>query len=385
MLYVLAEPTFILVLAILGGYMIVGKRLFSTRPKIAYAAFGGLLFIYIAVQSLTLGTSTVGVVLREIGFFAAPATVMFLVNRFTWRAAMLALITPVFLFLPSYLISGVMTVLAGSYEPLVITKFVLSMGDDTYDTILAFPYSLYIGGWKSFGPIKFHRATGFVREPGVYQILLIIAYFTVDILNLRYKRILKTGVLANIFLTFSTAGWGAFAASWLYFNVLSSKGAHLNVKAVVQRVGALLMSIPLFYFVLFAETRASVTQKLGGESGSVRVINALVSLREFSSSPVWGVGFRSSDVPSIHFIGVLAELGLIGVGLIVLHVFVPTWRLIQKRHPVAVFLIPLMLTTILAQPLFGKTMYFLILGLIASYPIGGLVKPSQRFSAAESR
>jgi len=145
------------------------------------------------------------------------------------------------------------------------------------------------------------------------------------------------------------------------------------------------MSIPLFYFVIFADTRASVTQKVGGDSGSVRIINALISVQEFLSSPVWGVGFRSPDVPSIHFIGVLAELGLVGVGLIVLHVFVPTWRLIQKRHPVAVLLIPLMLTTILAQPLFGKTMYFLILGLIASYPIGGLVKHSQRFSAAESR
>ena len=257
------------------------------------------------------------------------------------------------------------------------------MGDDTYQALWAFPYSLYIGGGKSFGPFMFHRATGFVREPGVYQILLIIAYFAVDILELRYQRALKVGLLANIFLTFSTAGWGAFAVSWLYYNVLSSKGKGLDRSVLFQRLGALLMSIPLFYFVIFADTRASVTEKVGGESGSVRIVNALISVQEFLSSPVWGVGFRSPDVPSIHFIGVLAELGLIGVGLIVLHVFVPTWHLIQKRHPVAVLLIPLMLTTILAQPLFGKTMYFLILGLIASYPIGGLVKDSQRFSAAE--
>ncbi len=374
MLYVLAEPAFIFVFAIIAGYLLVGKKMFPTRRKVAFGTFGVLFFGYITLQSIAFGKTEFSVVLREMGFMVAPATAMFLVNQKTWPSALKAVMTPVFIFLPSYLISGGLTVLLGSYEPLVVSQFVLDMGDGTYRTIWAFPYSLYIGGWKTFGLFTFHRATGFVREPGIYQVLLLITYFGVDILQFRYRRILKGALLANVFFTFSTAGWGCFAASWLYYNVFASsrtdgKEENKYTSGPLKRIGALLLSLPLFYFVLFAQTRASVTEKLSGSSGEVRVMEALIALREFNSSPVWGIGFRSPEVDSIHFIGVMAEIGIVGVGIIALLTFGPVWKLIKRFHPVLVFLVPLVLTTLFAQPLFGKTLYFLIVALVASYPV----------------
>jgi hypothetical protein len=375
MLYVLAEPAFVLIFAIIAGYLIVGKQMFATRRKVAFGAMGFLFFGYITLQSFAFGTARFGVVLREMGFMMAPATAMFMVNRKTWPSALKALMTPVFVFLPSYLISGILTVLLGSYEPLAVSQFILDMGDDTYLAVWAFPYSLYIGGKKEFAEIfVFHRATGFVREPGIYQVLLIITYFGVDILKFKYRKFLKGALLANIFLTFSTAGWGAFGASWLYYNVFASEKRQEEAQSqkrgtLWQRLGALLLSVPLFYFILFAETQASVSEKLAGSSGQVRVVKGLIALREFIGSPVWGVGFRSPEVTSIHFIGVLAEVGIVGVTIIALLTFGPVWGLIKKFHPVLVFLVPLVLTTLLAQPLFGKTIYFLIIVLVASYPL----------------
>lgn len=381
MLYGLSELAFAFAVAIIGGYFLVGKNMYITRRKIAFWVLGFLYFVYLTLQSFAFGTAQFGVVLREMAFMIVPATAMLMVNRETWPSALKAVMTPVFFFLPSYLLSAVLTILLGSYEPLVLSQFVLDMGDSTYETIWAFPYSLYIGGWKNIASITFHRATGFVREPGIYQVLLIVTYFGVDLLRFKNRRVLKGALLANIFLTFSTAGWGAFAASWLYYNVFASKKSEevfatkeeensyvRNQGTIWQRLGALVLSIPLFYFVVFADTLTSVSGKLAGSSGQSRVVKALIALREFASSPVWGVGFRSPEVTSIHFIGVLAELGIVGVIIIALLTFGPAWGVIKKFHPVLVFLVPLILTTLFSQPLFGKTLYFLILTLVVSYP-----------------
>lgn len=369
MLYVLSEPIFAFIVVLISGYFFVGKKGYVTWRKVSFLGLCTIFYVYKAVQGISFGTGSPIVVLNEMGFMLAPTISMFMLNCRTWDSAVLALITPVIFFIPSYLLTGLLTMLLGGVDTLILDHFTLDMGDGTYEARWAFPYSLYIGGSPTVGPFSFGRATGFVREPGIYQVLLIISYFSVDIIDLRYKNLFKGGVLVNIFLTFSTAGWGSFAAAWLYYNVFSSSDKILSgVRSFSRRIGALLLSLPLLYYVLYAETKASVTQKLSGSSGETRILLALDAIQEFMSSPVWGVGFQSPEVESIHFVGVVAELGLVGVLLIFLFTFVPIWPLVRKFHPVLVFLVPLILTMLFAQPLFGKTLFFLVLAIVVAYP-----------------
>ena len=372
-LYPLAEVAYVGLFSIITVYLILGKHIFWSYQKTLFVSLATLFYGFIIVQGTALGTASLAVVAREMGFMIGTAALLVLINRYTWRAALGGFVTPVLVLLPSYLFSGIFTLLTGTYEGLVLHSFVLDMGDDTYEAIWAFPYSLYLGGVNEIGPIRFHRATGFVREPGIYQILVTISYFGVDFLQVRYKRLLKGLLLANLFLTFSTAGWGAFAASWLYYNVFSSRGQGISpLRALGQRMWALMLSGPLVYYVLFAEAKASVSQKLAGPSGQVRLLQATQALEEFWSSPLLGAGWGNPSVPGIHFLGVLAEVGLIGVAIIALFTFVPVWTFIRRRHPVLVFLVPLILTMLFSQPIFGKTIYFLILALVISFPRSGL-------------
>lgn len=378
-LYPLAEVAYAIILVVVAGYLLVGKRMFWSRSKSLFVVLATTFYIYLTLQGVALGTAPMAVVLREMGFMIGPAVALLLINRYTWRSAFKGFIAPVLFFLPSYLISGVITLLTGTYETLALKWFILDMGDATYEAVWAFPYSLYLGGVNEIGPIAFHRATGFVREPGIYHILLSITYFGIDFLEIRHKRLLKGAVLTNLFLTFSTAGWGAFAASWLYYNVFSSRGEHQSIfRALLQRAWALLLSIPLVYYVVFAEAKASVSGKLAGSSGQERVIQSIIAFQEFSTSPLLGVGFGNPNVPGIHFVGVLAEVGIVGVTLIASFIAIPLWPLIRQRHPVLVFLVPLILTMLFAQPLFGKTIFFLIIALVVAYPVSGLPNASQR-------
>ena len=378
-LYPLAEVAYAILLVTIAGYLLVGKRMFWSRSKTLFVVWATAFYIYITLQGVAFGTAPMAVVLREMGFMLGPAVALVLINRFTWRSAFKGFIAPVLFFLPSYLFSGLITLLTGTYETLALKWFILDMGDATYEAVWAFPYSLYLGGVNEIGPIAFHRSTGFVREPGIYQILLSITYFGIDFLEIRYKRFLKGAVLLNLFLTFSTAGWGAFAAAWLYYNIFSSRGQYKSrFKALLQRAWAILLSIPLVYYVVFAEAKASVSEKLAGSSGQERVLQSLIAFQEFSTSPLLGVGFGNPSIPGIHFVGVLAEVGIVGVTIIGAFIVFPLWPLIRRRHPILVFLVPLILTTLFAQPIFGKTIFFLIITLVVAYPVEGLPKSSTR-------
>jgi len=368
-LYPLAEVAYAGIFFIVTVYLVLGKHIFWSYRKTLFVSLATLFYVFIVVQGIAFGTAPLAVVAREMGFMIGVVFALVLINRHTWRAALVGFITPVLVLLPSYLFSGIFTLLTGTYEGLVLHSFVLDMGDDTYEAIWAFPYSLYLGGVNEVGPIDFNRATGSMREPGIYQILITIAYFGVDFLQFRYKRLLKGALLANLFLTFSTAGWGAFAASWVYYNVFSSRRQGMSVlRALGQRVWALILSVPLVYYVFFAEAKASVSQKLAGASGQVRLLQSAQALQEFWSSPLLGVGWGNPSVPGIHFMGVLAEVGLVGVAIIALLTFGPVWTFIRRWHPILVFLIPLVLTMLFSQPIFGKTIYFLVLALVISFP-----------------
>jgi hypothetical protein len=367
MLYRISELSFALILAVVGGYFIVGKKGDIAGRKGAFVGLGILFYVYEAVQGVALGTASPAVVLRELGFMLGPALALLLINDRTWKSAVLAFITPVLFLLPSYLLSGVLTILSGSVDPIILRRFVLDMGDGTYDAVWAWPYSLYIDQTE-IGPFTFGRATGFVREPGIYQVLLIIGYFAVDMLDVRYKRMLKGGILANIVLTFSTAGWGSFVAAWLYYNVFSSRGTELSgMRAFFRRTGAVVLSLPILYYVVYAETKVALARKLA--DSSVRVLEAINALQKFLESPIWGVGFQNPEVSTIHLIGTAAELGIVGILLIFFLILGPIWPLVRRRHPVLVFLVPLILTMLFAQPLFGTTLFFLILAIVTSYPL----------------
>lgn len=367
--YWLAEPVFVGVIGFTVIYLLLGKSIYLNRRKAGFLILIVVYFAYIILQGLAFGTANLSIILREIGFVFGPVAVLLMMNKHTWPAALKAVLTSVLIFLPSCLLTGLLSLLPGMAEHLVIDRFILDMGDATYQAVWSFPYTLSVGGIVEFGPVEFRRATGFVREPGIYQILIIISYFAVDILKLRHSRLLKGLLGVNLFLTFSTAGWGAFAASWIYYNVLArGEQAGSTLRSFGRRIGALLLFMPVGYLILFGESKASVTEKLAGASGQVRLLKALDALESFVNNPVWGIGFQSPEVNTIHFIGVLAQIGLVGVLLAFSFIILPNLSLIWARHRVLVLLISPVLTTVLAQPIWGKALFILSIVLVVGYP-----------------
>jgi hypothetical protein len=64
----------------------------------------------------------------------------------------------------------------------------------------------------------------------------------------------------------------------------------------------------------------------------------------------------------------------VGVFLAFMMSVAPNLDLIMKRHPVLVLLIPVLLTTLLSQPLFDKPLFVLIVALVAAYPYRDVTK-----------
>jgi len=133
-------------------------------------------------------------------------------------------------------------------------------------------------------------------------------------------------------------------------------------------MSAIAVLVVIGFAFIFAQNKAGLAAKLASGSGQVRLMAAQEALQAFKDSPIWGIGYGNPDVDTILFIGSMAQIGSIGLFLLLMILVAPVWELIRRRHPVLVFLVPLVLTTTLAQPLFDKSLFYFIVGLVVTYP-----------------
>ena len=145
------------------------------------------------------------------------------------------------------------------------------------------------------------RNFGLFREPGVFQIFLILA-LSIQLFVFSKPHVISSVIyLIALLTTLSTAGYIAvivLLAGYLMSN--SRNRIDARNKMVLLFIGFAVLAYLLFFTdVLFSAGSGSVFGKLtdlSRETTSARVASVLVNLKIFLSSPLWGVGLTDLDV-----------------------------------------------------------------------------------------
>jgi hypothetical protein len=366
------EVMFALSVGLIGLLFMLGYRLKMTQRQSVFLVIAWTATAYLCFQVLvTIKGMTLAVLVNSLFVFAAGLTVVILRPE-VWGDALKAIVYPTLALSLSYFITFLLVVgLQVPIENLELTSFTLAQAGvaDRYLIMIFFPISpaLGLGGAEIFG-IPLARAVGYFREPGIFQVIVVTSYFGLNYLEIRFRGFWKLCLLTSLFLTYSTAGVGAFIASYVYFHVIARQPVGSSLQAWARRFGSALLLLPLGYWFLLGESKFALLEKLSHGSGAVRVETALEGLEALQSNPLLGVGYRNPEISGLTFTSVAGQIGGIGVFLFLGAWVIPNFDFIRRFDRRLVLLVPVVLTTLLAQPLFDKPMYLLLVALVTSAP-----------------
>ncbi|MEZ4699374.1 MAG: hypothetical protein R2834_03505 [Rhodothermales bacterium] len=369
MLQAIGEVIFLAAFGCMALFVLLRYPFTITPRKRSFILLSGLFCFYLLVQGIILQTGVSIPTINNLIFIMMSALVVLFVNAENWTVMLKAFIYPVLAFSISYAITAVLLLGLGRPLPsLAIASFTLAQVQSHYDMTIYFPFSpaLGLGDVKALG-FSLARATGYYREPGIYQILVSMSFFGLNYLDIRYKRMWKTLLLFSLLFTFSTAGFGAFIATAFCYYVLAGQGEGKRARWWASLAGAAAL-VPLVLWFVFTDKSFGLLRKLQFASGTVRVERASNAMAYLIDRPLVGGGYMNADISSINFMSVVGQIGAIGVLLFAVLVIVPNWNLLKRRDPVLVLLVPVFLTMLFSQPLFDKPLFFLTLALVAAYP-----------------
>ena len=261
----------------------------------------------------------------------------------------------------SYLITYALYVLSGnSYNSFIIN--LATHTDYVYELEILFPFSPVYNGTANVAGLKLPRAIGMMREPGLYQMVIIISYWLQDFYKFKYNLFIKFILIFSLIVTFSTAGYALLLGTiiWKMFKNLDQ-----------NRIGYLLGGIPiviaLIYGLIFSESQFGIMEKFDSQSGASRLGATITSLELIKENPLFGIGFHvepNNIEIGINFLGTIAQLGIIGSFIFLIPSFY-TWIKI-KDGPVQVVNIffVLILTMLFAQPIYDKPITYLVLSIL---------------------
>ena len=358
---------------LIAVYFLLGLPGYVSRRSLVFFASVSLFCSYATLQGTLLGAQSPGPLLTSAAFVFVPGLAVFLLSPSNWSSGLKAIIYTVGLFVPTYVVSTILLLAGNDLEAIRLMEFNVPMGEKVYNMVLAFPYSPYFYNIAYIGDITLPRATGILREPGLFQVLAITTFFGVDFTNIKRKLFFKIGSILLLFTTFSTAGFGSFTVCWAYYYVFARRSSGTTIsrssaKTWALRIGAVGALVGIVYFSIFFDSKFSLMGKLQSGSGQVRLLAIVDAFNVLMQHPLIGIGYGNTQVDSVIFIGVMAQIGFLGIFLAFMMSVAPNLDLIASRHPVLVLLIPVLLTTLFSQPLFDKPLFVLIVALVAAYP-----------------
>jgi hypothetical protein len=381
----LGEVLGLTILTLIGIYGLLGYRGSLTQQK-RMLLWGVWIFgVYLWGQVLVQGEGISRAALINVVFIVVASSTVVLITRSTWQAALKAVVYPVLAFGLSYLITFVLVMAAGMpLRSLEVFSFNIAQAgvENRYLIQAYFPFSLALNyGNVSVAGMEWARATGYMREPGIYQAVVCVAYFGVDyVRGLRWRSFWKGALLLSLFLTFSTAGIGAFLAAALYYYVLANRDMSVAVRKEGGTAKGSQMSwstsiLAMFvigavgYWFVYTESfKFGLLRKLALGSGSSRVSAVSEATEALLAHPILGVGYTNKIGKGFSFLGVTGEIGVVGIILFLAVLILPLLPRIRRRDRILAFLIAPVLTALLAQPLFDKPFLYLILALVVAYP-----------------
>lgn len=262
----------------------------------------------------------------------------------------LKIIAVIFLWLSaSQVITYSVTFLTGNPNLLLLGTLVAPTTAQPWPVYWHFPFTFTAGGEWFMGAL-YPRATGIFREPGIYQMFLILTYFLLDYLHFRYKQILRLVLLFGLFTVFSTAGYVIFLACLLYTQLPRLKRKRTFFIAI-----SMLFVISLAAIYIWDNDTLGVRYKIYVQGE--RIDEVSIGLAALAQSPWFGLGVVE-QTGGINFIASLSRIGLVGG---VLYMTLVTYAVMKHttRKTIIIYL-PLLITMLFAQPLYTKgfTIFF---------------------------
>ena len=202
-----------------------------------------------------------------------------------------------------------------------------------------------------FGPLTFPRALGIFREPGIFPVFLMLAFFAMDaVLTSTVRRIMGLALIGGIIASGSTAGIIIFPIALLLRYVVLEQGR----SAWVRRVAAVLLT-PLALWAILTNRFVGLQAKAEKAPTSVddRTTATISGLQRLAENPL-GSGIHSTmtDNSSINLLAASGDIGLPGlliplIGLLVACIVMAP----RVRQRVAPAVLALVITMLSSQPL----------------------------------
>lgn len=388
-------------------YLLLTLCVFNTRPAIIGQKFGELYFLFTIAVFIILLISTKRLVVKKEVLFLYLFYLLFYTyvvfqyyflqkENFTLVFSSFLLISlgmfgfitykegvfqkmvrTVSIIYSVFAVSYVITLLMVFFDSdIQIGEIKLMMRDD-YDYIypVYFPISIAYNGSVRILSETLPRAIANFREPGLLQLILIYLFWVNFYLKLKNYKLMNVCLLVLLLLTFSTAGYIAFAISVIIYLITKDRFS------VRKYIYAFLVIAAFSSLMLYADTQFSIENKFSNQSGLIRLNAALVSFDLLKEHPLLGIGFdqKYKDIPiGVNFLGTMAQVGIFGTIFLLLPFFY-TIKVILKRNKKYLTLVaPLLLTLLFSQPLYDKaiTVYFLATSIyLALYEHQLLPKP----------
>ncbi|CAN5194623.1 hypothetical protein BH23BAC3_BH23BAC3_14230 [soil metagenome] len=337
------------------------RKIYLKKGRLKYIAAAVMMAMYVFFQILFVGFSSFSGAIATLAYIFIGVLIILIIDRDKARNFSKVLIGICVLFGISYLITYInFLVFGNSYTVYIIN--LPTHTDYVYELEILFPFSPVYNGTANIAGLKMPRAIGMMREPGLYQMVLIIAYWLQDLYKFRYNIFIKFILIFSLIITFSTAGYALLLGTimWKMFK-------NLGQNRLKYLIGGIPVVLILFYVLIFSESQFGIIEKFDSQSGASRLGATIVSLELIKENPLFGIGFHlnpNNVEIGINYLGTIAQLGIIGSLIFLMPIFY-TWLKI-KDGPIQVvnIFIVLVLTMLLAQPIYDKPLTFLFLSML---------------------
>ncbi len=224
-----------------------------------------------------------------------------------------------------------------------------------YQLKIIFPFSPVYVGRAVVGSYSMPRAIGFFREPGIFQLFLIVIFF------IHYSKNKKTdiflfSIILLLLFTFSTAGLALFVFGMLIYFFMMGK---ISLGRVFLTS---IFIIPASIFMVFTTSQFGIITKFQNKSGLDRIGAILDSFEILKTNALLGVGYgntKSYTFEAVNFIGSLGQIGLLGF-IIYLIPYLYVFVKIKSSEFLAPF-VALIATIFFSQPIYDKPISYIML------------------------
>jgi hypothetical protein len=327
-------------------YIFLNFSIFVSQSKLLLFMFCCLFLFYVVAQAIMLTPSNVTEAFQISLVILIVALAATLLLKADDTVTILKTITLVVIVLSlSQLVTYGYILLGGTPSKLLIGD-VIPQDFQGYPWAiqLYFPFTITVHFESLFG-VQFPRAAGIFREPGIYQMLIIFSFFSLDYLNFSYKNFFRLLLIFSLFTVTSTAGYAIFLCCLLYKQlVFLNRKKHFFIK--VLAIMLLFTAVPFLWNL----ENVGLEYKLY-EQGA-RTTQVELVYETLWQNPLFGIGIGAAEGRSINFLASLSSIGLVGALLYLLIVWCSV-RFHYSRQT-GTLILPIILTLLLAQPMFEK-------------------------------